>query len=109
MRTAARQTLDDFVRRTLEIVTQGEMQYSELEEHSFTQYARVDIGLIRDREDQLHWFVNDIERGFDASVWCGVQSDLALRMMDDAVEAIMNWLHHWAVRPSREIVQAAQD
>jgi hypothetical protein len=59
---------------------------------SLKQFCRVDVGLIKSGDGTMNYFVNEIERGINVSLWSGYDGP---ERLGKVVEPFAEVLHSW--------------
>jgi hypothetical protein len=88
----AKKELVTFVKNTLRsVITQEQRQYQAIP--SLAQFCRVDVGLIRNEEGKLDYFVNEIERGINVGLWSGAWApEKAGKVAEKMATVLYSWI-----------------
>jgi hypothetical protein len=92
MRTnLAKAELVEFVQKTLRSVIQQEQRQFQATP-SLVQFCRVDLGIMESKQGRLDYFVNEIERGINVSLWTGKMTP---ERAGEVVNRFGKSLHSW--------------
>lgn len=96
-RQEAKQQFWSFVERTYQSLVDYEMR-RQLGNPSICVFCRMDIGVI-ERDDALHYFVNEVERSTTASLWMDAFPDGHHGILADSIGVgIYEWLTNEIIR-----------
>lgn len=89
----ASQELFEFVERHVNRLATLEEASSNEEKSSLRTFCRIDVGLMREGR-QLHWFVNEVERGPNTFCYGRVGQDHLISVADRFSKAFLKWHGH---------------
>jgi hypothetical protein len=87
----ARQELFDFVEWHVDrLATLEETSFGK-EKSSLRTFCRIDVGLMHSKKTQLHWFVNEVERGPSTAVFGRTGRELFILLARRFLTAFWHW------------------
>lgn len=95
-RQVGKQQLQSFVKRTYQSLVDYEMR-RHLGTPSISVFCRMDIGVI-EKENALHYFVNEVQRSATASLWMHAFADGHHGIADSIGVGIYKWLETEVIR-----------
>ena len=87
----ARQELFDFVEWHVDRLATLEETSFGGEKSSLRTFCRIDVGLMHSKKTQLHWFVNEVERGPNTTVFGRAGKELFIPLARKFLTAFWKW------------------
>ena len=90
----AKREFDDFVLKSYESMVALMKKKLGTRQLRMEAICRMDVSLIENGVDGLHYFVNEIETGLGASIWSFFDDNPAERIVDEMRACVRDWVIH---------------
>jgi hypothetical protein len=91
-RRQSQQELYEFVLKTHERLVTLEKRRDACSVSSLEHLARYDVSVITAESGELHYVVNEVERGSGLQMYSSIDPSRSMEMMDELGEVLIHWL-----------------
>ena len=71
---------------------------------SLEQFCRFDVAVMKDDEENIHYFVNEVERGCNVSLFSHIDPSNVLRLFDGYRVKFIQWIEENKRRLSDDVM-----